>query len=107
MRRPGGGGRRAMPEPSTRTPYEGEHPPKVAADAPTEGPPLPTTALPDLPPPLVAPAFQDAEETPPDVPGYEILGRLAAGGMGVVYRARQLSLSRLVALQVIRSEAAG
>jgi hypothetical protein len=40
----------------------------------------------------------------PELPGFEILGLLGAGGMGQVFKARHLRLDRLVALKMIRPD---
>jgi len=46
-------------------------------------------------------SLKDSKAAAHQIPGYKILGKLGAGAMAIVYKARQLSLNRAVAVKVL------
>jgi serine/threonine protein kinase len=46
-------------------------------------------------------AIKESKAAVHKIPGYKILGRLGAGAMAVVYKAKQLSLDRTVAIKIL------
>jgi serine/threonine protein kinase len=46
-------------------------------------------------------SIKESKAAAHQIPGYKILGKLGAGAMAIVYKARQLSLNRMVAIKVL------
>jgi serine/threonine-protein kinase len=44
---------------------------------------------------------KESKDAVEHIPGYKILGKLGAGAMAIVYKARQLSLDRIVAIKIL------
>ena len=51
------------------------------------------------------PTTVEADTVLPTIPGYQVLELIGGGGMGLVYRARNLRMNRIVAIKIVRPDA--
>ncbi|MBN1418813.1 MAG: serine/threonine protein kinase [Planctomycetes bacterium] len=79
----------------------GSEEPAAAAEPP------PAAAAEGAAPPADASPPPAGADIPPRLSGFEIIEKVGGGSMGTVYRARQLSLDKIVALKILSPELAG
>ena len=99
----------AASPPDDRSPPQSRLPTDGVSEVETSGQRQPVSdwLATDAPISFVAPMdpdrWQPAWPMPSRFGDYELLGEIGRGGMGITYRARQISLNRIVAIKMIKS----